>query len=100
MLVCKSDFPWLKRYSALVHASPASLKGPVAGYEMALNFNGIPFELIPRSASEIKGKTKIQLLSVNETEQHKNPCCRLVSNHSGKWELTKHGMNLLDLLTY
>jgi murein DD-endopeptidase MepM/ murein hydrolase activator NlpD len=100
VLVRKTEFPWLKRYAALVRSTPKPLKDPIAGYEVALNFNGVPFEIIPRTASDIKGKAKFQLLSVNEAEYHKNPCRRLVSNHSGKWELTNHGLNLLDLLTY
>jgi hypothetical protein len=67
---------------------------------MALNFNGVPFKLIPRAASEIKGKAKFQLLSVNEAEYHKNPARRLVTKKTARWELTSHGLNLLELLTY
>ena len=74
MLVHKTDFPWLKRYPMLIHSNPVADKEGVAGYEMALNYNGIPFELIPRAASEIKTKNKYQLLSVNEAEEKKNPC--------------------------
>ena len=39
-----------------------------AGYEIALNFAGLSRELIPRAASEIKGKAAVQLISVNEAE--------------------------------
>ena len=73
VLVRKTYFPWLKRYAALVRPNPRAEKEGVAGYEIALNFNGVAFELIPRAASEIKGKAKFQLLSVNEPEYHKNP---------------------------
>ena len=73
MLVRKADFPWLKRYAALVRPNPRAEKEGVAGYELALNFNGVAFELIPRAASEIKGKARFQLLSVNEAEYQKNP---------------------------
>jgi peptidoglycan LD-endopeptidase LytH len=100
VLVRKTYFPWLKRYSPLVHSSPRSEKEGVAGYEIALNFNGVPFELIPRAASEITGKAKFQLLSVNEAEYHKNPARRLVAKRGTHWELTTHGMNLLEMLTY
>jgi len=99
-LVRKTDFPWLKRYTALVRSNPKAAKEGIAGYEIALNFNGVPFELIPRAASEIKGKNKFQLLSVNEEENHKNPCRRLVSKNSGHWELTSHGIKMLELITY
>jgi hypothetical protein len=33
----------------------------------------LPFELIPRTASEFKSKSAVQLLSVNDAEYHKNP---------------------------
>jgi peptidoglycan LD-endopeptidase LytH len=100
VFVRKTYFPWLKRYSLLVRPNPRAEQDGVAGYEIALNFNGVPFELIPRAASEIKGKSKIQLLSVNEAEYHKNPARRLVAKKGARWELTSHGLNLLDLLTY
>lgn len=100
VLVRKTSFPWLKRYGVLVRPNPRTDKEGIGGYELALNFNGIPFELIPRAPSEIKGKAKVQLLSVNETEQHNNPCRHLVSRNSGRWQLTNHGLELLDLLTY
>ena len=72
----------------------------VAGYEIALNFNALPFELTPRAASELSGKTKFRLLSVNEVEQRKNPGRKLVTQRNGRWELTSRGLSVLDLLTY
>ena len=100
VVVRKTDFPWLARYKALVRPNLVASKQGVAGYELAFNFNGVAFELIPRAASEIKGKSKFQLLSVNEAEYHKNPARRLVAEKGGHWELTSHGLNLLELLTY
>ena len=100
VVVRKKYFPLLKRYAALVRPNPLAEKQGVAGYEVALNFNGVAFELIPRAASELKGKAKFQLLSVNESEYHKNPARRLVAKKGAQWELTSHGLNLLELLTY
>ena len=100
VLVRKTDFPWLKHNAPLIRPNPVAQREGVAGYEIALNFNGLAFELIPRAASEIKGKGKYQLLSVNEAEQKKNPCRKLVVQKGGRWELTTHGENLLELLTY
>jgi len=100
VLVRKTSFPWLKRYAPLVRPNPVAQREGVAGYEIALNYNGVAFELIPRAASEIKGKTKYQLLSVNEAEYRKNPCRRLVIQRGSRWELATRGVNLLDLLTY
>jgi peptidoglycan LD-endopeptidase LytH len=100
VLVRKTDFPWLARYPMLVRPNPRAQQEGIAGYELALNFNGIPFELVPRAASEIKGKTAIQLLSVNEAEYHKNPGRRLVAPKGKHWELTTHGVNLVELVVY
>lgn len=100
VLVRKTDFPWIKRYPGLVRNNPIAEKEGVDGYEMRLDYNGIPFELVPRAASEIKGKSKYQLLSVNEDEYRKNPCRKLVRQKGSRWELTAKGTSLLDLLTY
>jgi murein DD-endopeptidase MepM/ murein hydrolase activator NlpD len=54
----KAEFPWVKRYAALVRPNPRAEREGIAAYEIALNFNGVAFELIPRAASEIKGKAK------------------------------------------
>ena len=93
-------FPWLQRYAPLLRPNPKTDKEGVAGYELALNFNGLPFELIPRAASEVPGKARFELLSVNEAEQQKNPCRRLITKKGARWELTSHGTQLLELLTY
>ena len=95
-----TGFPWLKRYPQLVKPSPRAEKEGIAGYEIALNFNALPFELIPHAASELKGKAKFQLLAVNEAEQKKNPGRKLVTQKSGRWQLTNHGIIALELLTY
>ena len=100
VIVRATNFPWLNRYRALVRPNPRVEKEGVAGYEIALNFNAVPFELIPRAASEIKGRSKFQLLSVNEAEQRKNPCRQLVTKRGSRWELTTQGQNVLSLLTY
>ena len=100
VLVRRTDFPWRRRYPGLIRANPRAEQEGTAGYEIALNFNGVAFELVPRAASEIKGKGKFQVLSVNEGEYHKNPGRRLVAKRGKRWELTSHGINLLELLTY
>jgi murein DD-endopeptidase MepM/ murein hydrolase activator NlpD len=99
VLVRKTDFPWLKRYPQLIRANPVAEKEGVAGYELALNYNGVAFEVIPRAASEIKGKSKYQLLSVNEAEEQKNPCRKYIEKRGGQWVLGPHGISHLDMLT-
>lgn len=60
MVVRKTEFPWLQRNRPLVRANPAAQREGVAVYGIALNFNGVPFKLTPRSAREIKAKSKCQ----------------------------------------
>jgi len=100
VLVRDTDFPWLKRYSALVRRNPIAEQNGTAGYEIALNFSGVPFELVPRAAAEIAGRDRFRLLSVNEAEYQRNPCRRLVHQRGGRWELASRGISLLELLTY
>ena len=100
VMVRKTDFPWLRRYAALTRPNPRAEKEGIAGYEIALNYNGVAFELIPRAASEIKGQARFQLLSVNEAEYQKNPGRRLITKRGSRWELATRGLNLLELLTY
>lgn len=98
--VRKTDFSWLKRYPALVQPNPIAAKEGIAGYELVLNYNGLPIQVIPRAASELKSKSKVYLISVNEGEYKKNPCRRLVSQRGGRWNLTNRGLRLVDLITY
>jgi peptidoglycan LD-endopeptidase LytH len=100
VVVRDQNFPWLRRYRALVRRNAVAEKEGVAGYELALNFNGVVFELIPRAASELKGNSKFAVLSVNETEYRTHPCRRLVVKRRGSWELASRGTELLELLTY
>ena len=99
VLVRATNFPYLKRYPMLVLRNPVAEKEGVAGYEVALNFNGVAFALMPRAESEIKGRAKFQLLSVNEAEEKANPCRHLVVRRNGHWQLANEGLRELELLT-
>jgi hypothetical protein len=72
----------------------------VAGYEVALNYNGVAFALLPRAESEVKGHAKFQLLSANDAEARANPCRKLVVQRGGHWVLGKHGLEELEKLVY
>jgi len=100
VLVRSTNFHYLKRYPMLVLPNPIAQKEGVAGYEIALNYNGVPFALMPRAASEIHGPGRFQLLSVNEDEEKANPCRHLVIQRGGRWQLTDTGIRELELLTY
>jgi murein DD-endopeptidase MepM/ murein hydrolase activator NlpD len=98
VMVRATDFPYLKRYAALVLKNPRADKEGVAGYEVALNYNCVAFALMPRAASEIKGAARIQLLSVNEPEEAAHYCRKLVTQRNGHWQLTNQGQSEIELL--
>ena len=100
VFVRSANFPWLRRYRPLVTPNPAAEKAGIIGYEIALDYNGVAIELIPRSAAEVKGRGKFVLLSVNEAEEKKNPARRYVVQRGSRWELAPHGISLLELMTY
>ncbi|MGA9779905.1 MAG: M23 family metallopeptidase [Limisphaerales bacterium] len=100
VLVRATNFPYLRRYPMLILKNPVAEKEGVAGYEIALNYNGVAFALMPRAASEIKNPARIQLLSVNETEEIANPCRHLVVLRRGHWELGNEGLREVELLIY
>lgn len=100
VLVRKTNFSYVRRYKTLIQPNPTAQQEGIAGYEMSLDYNGVPFRLIPRAASEIKEKGTYQLLSVNEAEYKKNPCRRLVTQRGSRWQLGPKGIHLLDLITF
>ena len=100
VMVRDTHLGWLKRYAPLLRSIPVAQKEGTAGYEISFNFNGVACSLTPRAPSEIKTKSKVQLLSVNEAEQQRNPCGRLVVKKGARWELTSHGTELIGLLLY
>jgi murein DD-endopeptidase MepM/ murein hydrolase activator NlpD len=100
VLVRDTNFSYLKRYAPLVLKNPKADTEGVAGYEIVLNYNAVPFALMPRAASEIKGTSKFQLISVNAAEYAAHPCRRLVIQHGSRWQLTEKGLRELEMLTY
>ena len=84
----------------LVLKNPVAEREGIAGYEVALNFNGVAFALMPRAASEMKGVGKFQLLSVNQPEELANPCRNLVTRKGGRWQLGNEGLREVELLTW
>jgi murein DD-endopeptidase MepM/ murein hydrolase activator NlpD len=96
----ETHFSWLKTYAPLVRRNPVAEKEGIAGYEIVLDYTGLPFQLIPRAKSEIGTGPKVQLLSVSEPEANAHSCRKLVTKHSGHWQLANNGLQLLDLLAY
>lgn len=100
VLVRETNFPWQYRNRPLVKRNVRADREGFAGYEIALDYNGVPFRLIPRAGSEIAGKERIQLLSVNEEEHARHPCRKLVVKKGDRWELTEKGRLLVELMVY
>ena len=98
MFIREPKLAWAQRQRALVSTNPRVAPEEIVGYELVLNFNGVPFQAIPRSAAEIKGKTRLQLLSVNEPEAAGHNCRKLLAKRGARWELSNTGQLLLELL--
>lgn len=100
VFIRQSELALIQRYPVLLRRNPTAEQAGIAGYEVAVNYAGVPTEIVPRAAHEVKGTARYQLLSVNEAEQKKNPCKRLVVQSNGHWQLTKHGEEWLSLLAW
>ena len=100
VFIRKSNLSWARRYPALVVDNPVARQQGVAGYEVSLDGNGVPFRLVPRAASEVKGNSKYQLIVVNETEYGQNHARRLVIHKGSRWYLGPKCIHLLDLLSW
>lgn len=98
VVVRDTGFSWLRRYAALIERNPVAEREGVAGYELRLNYVGLPCRVIPRAPSELASQGRIQLVAVNETEQRAHPCRRLVTRTGSRWQLARTGDLLLDLL--
>ncbi len=96
----KPQLRFALRYPQLVRSNPRAEKEGIAGYELGLNFNGIPVQIIPRSKDELEGVAGRKLLSVDDSEWHKHPCGRLVIRRGQAWTLTGKGDELIDLIAF
>lgn len=101
VLINKKNFPYAKRYPSLIAVNPRAEKEGIAAWEVYFDFNGVPFVLIPRAASEQKNqKAKYVLLTVNEEEQEKNPARHYLQKSGGNWKMTGRFIKYLDQITY
>ncbi len=100
VVVRDTKFSFLHAYPNLIRRNPKADKEGVAGYEISLDFNGVPYALTPKAKSEIGAGPRFQLMAVNENEAALNPCRKLVLKRGGAWQLSNAGTQLLDLLTF
>ena len=96
--VRKPRFPWVERNIRLTRRNPEAVRAGIAGYEVALDFNGVPFELTPLAAGAFSSDAPYELIRVNETEHKARPCRKLLRKTGGRWTLTKSGERLLELI--
>jgi peptidoglycan LD-endopeptidase LytH len=95
-----TSLSWTRRYPMFVKPNTVAQKEGIAGYELALNYNGLPIEIIPRAASELKNKARYYVLSVNADERQRRPCRKLVTQKGARWELANNGLHLLGLMSH
>jgi hypothetical protein len=98
VLVAPRPFPWLKMHPETVQPH----EGTSAAYEVVMNWVGLPIQIIPKTGDEVgteRGRYPI-LKSVNEDELARNNCRYLVKRVKGRWTLSEHGLEWIELLTY
>ncbi len=100
VLVRRDGFSWLDRYPATVQSGFMTNQTKIVAYELNLSFQGMPLQIIPKSADDAKGWATFQLLEVNGVVARTYPCQKLVQQRGGRWQLTTAGELFLDLLTF
>ena len=100
VVVREKEFPFARRYAALIDRNGKAEKEGIAGYEIALTCHGAPIRLIPRAESELKSKARVSVLGVNPPVFGGCPCGKLVTRSGDSWKLTSKGERLVGLLTY
>ena len=100
VFVHATDLPWIRSNPGFIRNNPRAQKEGVGGYELALNFMGLPFECTPRAASEMKDGLSTRVLYVNEAELQQHHCRKLLVRRGNRWELSVAGANLISLLSF
>jgi peptidoglycan LD-endopeptidase LytH len=91
---------WVRRNRGAVRPNPKAERDGIAGWELALGFNGVPLHATPRSRQELEGPRRNALLTVNPVVAAAHPCGKIVVRRGQSWELTNKGSQLLELLAY
>ncbi len=88
------------RMQPLVVSNPRVKTEGLYGYEIALSTDGIPLVMIPRTKSEYPVSAKLTLLRVDDGVARADTCRKLLTQRSGKWQLSTAGSDLLSLMVY
>jgi len=100
VLIRRPNLDWVRRNPGAVRANPAVPREEIAGWELALGFNGVPLHATPRGRAEISSPDRLQLLSVNPEVVAAHPCGKLVVRRGKSWSLTTKGTRQLEVLAY
>lgn len=73
-----TDFFFARQYPQLIVDNPSTRSSDVVAMEIAFNYHGLPFQLIPRSASEVGLLTEPKLVGLDQRLAASQKCCRLV----------------------
>jgi hypothetical protein len=100
VIIRERNFPFFRAYASLARRNSAADREGIAGFEVALDYAGLPFLMIPKSRAEIGTGPEFEVKSVNEEEEAAHPCRKLLVKRGGQWQLTATGAQLLDLLAW
>lgn len=95
MLVGGKPLPWYALHPEQMQPGPTP-----AGYEIGFTAYGLPVGVWPRDAAQLAGKRLPALVSVNAAELERFRCRGLVERGKRGWQLSEHGRELLDLMSY
>lgn len=96
-----TDLDYLHRAAPLLDRNPEAERQGVAGYELTLDFAGVPCRVRPLAPGEVpRNKGRWGVTQVNPQELQRHGCRDLVAGRPGHWRLLPAGERLLDLLTY
>ena len=100
VLVPKKDFFYARFYRPLVRRNPIAEREGIDGYEIVFDFAGVPCQLVPRSKTEVQFSSGPTLFSVDSVYARQRKCRKLIQQAGGKWQLTRSGRQMIDILTY
>lgn len=74
---------------SLIRRNPIAEREGIVAYDVSLNYNGVPFRLVPKARSEIKGDPSTRILEVDEAEFANHRCRKLIFKRGQTWILTE-----------
>lgn len=100
VFVSAKELPFAKRYPTLIKRNTKVESEGISGWEIYLDFNGVPYTMIPRAASEISTNQKYTLIEVNGAEQELNPARHFLKKSGNSWVMTTRLTKYLDQLFF